>query len=289
MTLILAYMSEDHAVLVSDRRATWVEGKKRVWVDDENKAIVLGGALLMGYTGLARLDDQRVDQWVVEQLADVDPRDYLTSLKGKTQAAIDRMGVPKRLSGHAFIAVGFLSDAAGAPVPVAFEVSNALIGKHGAWVPSRNWAAARGTLDGQPFKLGAYGAPPSEARLRECVRLIGRYRKNRPGRVIGVVEHMVRLAREVAVREPGVSADLSVSVFPRAAFPASDSTIQALKEPVLDVVTLFLPGPETAVRAGTIYGPATISPGYASFGLEVRVGAAEFIGPRRAAGPPAGA
>lgn len=65
MTLILGYISDQYAVLASDRRVTWIDsdGKVTLREDNENKAIVLTGQFIMGYTGFARLGGTKIEQW----------------------------------------------------------------------------------------------------------------------------------------------------------------------------------------------------------------------------------
>jgi hypothetical protein len=56
VTLIVPFISEQFVAVASDRRITWLIGAAPArWEDTENKAIVLAGHFLMGYTGFARL------------------------------------------------------------------------------------------------------------------------------------------------------------------------------------------------------------------------------------------
>jgi hypothetical protein len=52
VTLIVPFMSHEFVALASDRRITWkIGGASKRWEDTENKAIVLVGQFIMGYTG----------------------------------------------------------------------------------------------------------------------------------------------------------------------------------------------------------------------------------------------
>jgi hypothetical protein len=94
--------------LASDRRITWqIGGAAADWEDTENKAVVLCGHFLLGYTGFARLGGVKTEQWVVDQLSGAAPSSYFRVLTTEAQKAVDDLHVPLDRSGHAFVAVGF--------------------------------------------------------------------------------------------------------------------------------------------------------------------------------------
>jgi hypothetical protein len=98
----------EFVALASDRRITWqIGGASARWEDTENKAIVLGGHSLMGYTGFARLAQVKTEQWVVERLTGVDPSACFLVLARETESAVNALGLPLKRSGHAFAAVGY--------------------------------------------------------------------------------------------------------------------------------------------------------------------------------------
>jgi hypothetical protein len=107
--------------------------------------------------------------------------------------------------------------------------------------------------------------------LEETVDVIRRYRKRHPGRMLGVLQLIVNLVRGVAEMNNGVSKDVSVSVLPRQAVPATSysmpSTSGLLSDPIRELTCMFVPARDDVEQA-TGYGPATVCPGGAMFGAE---------------------
>jgi hypothetical protein len=130
VTLIVPFMSHEFVALASDRRITWkIGGASQGWEDTENKAIVLAGHFLMGYTGFARLGQVKTEQWVAEKLSGVDPPSYFTVLAAEAETAVKAMGLPLERAGHAFAAVGYgalRAEGSGELRPFGVTVSNAL-------------------------------------------------------------------------------------------------------------------------------------------------------------------
>lgn len=280
MTLIIGLISEEYVLLASDRRITWISGPDKAKTEDtENKAVLLAGQFLLGYTGFARLGPRgkfKTEQWIVDQLRDVqDPSDYFQTIAAKAGPAIAAMGKPVEESGHAFIAVGFgtnRGDAAG-PQAVGVTISNALGGGYGSWKPRQNFEVTRTSpLNGSnDFRLTLAGLVPPTDHAREAIDLIRRYRKHDPSRILGVAQILVRLIR--SVRHEGVGEDISVSVLPRSAVPASHLTapLDGLKDPVKQLTCVFVPK-DTDPDSASVYLPAAVYPGMATFGGEVWAG-----------------
>src|SRR5690348_14306867 len=113
MTLIVTCISEEYVILASDRRITWVDenGRPLRREDTENKAIILCGHFLMGYTGFAQLDGSKTEQWVSDVLSSVDISQYFRTLTERSEAAVARIrretGLGMAHCGHAFAAVGY--------------------------------------------------------------------------------------------------------------------------------------------------------------------------------------
>lgn len=286
MTLIVAFISDDFAVLASDRRITWqIGGAPGQWEDTENKVAVLDGHMLLGYTGFARLDGQRTEEWILEKLAEADPDQYLPLLEAETAKAIARLRLPLERSGHAYVATGYARDLqTGELRPCMREVSNAL-GGLSPWLPRPHFTTADVNLEGDKFKVRCYGTKPPRALQDETLDLISRYLKRHPKRILGVAQLMVGLIRRVADMDVHVGLDVSVSILPRGAVPADTVSMQAISEPVTELVCGFVPSGHD-VDDMRIIGPAMIWPGLAMYGMEIRFGGEGFIGPRPPATPP---
>jgi hypothetical protein len=223
MTLVLTFFSDQYVVLASDRRVTWFdqEGIPRRREDTENKAIVLCGHFLMGYTGFARLDDKKTEQWVAETLAGIEPSQYFSLLVERAGTAVARIRqahkVRMEASGHAFVAVGYGSfrRAPDRLEACGITVSNALDESYGSWQPRQAFSATRTPLlsSTTDFRLGAFGAPPSHAALSDAVDLIRRYRKRDLSRALGVCQIMVNLIRATAQGNPKPASQHLMSQF----------------------------------------------------------------------------
>jgi hypothetical protein len=276
LTLIVVFLSDEFVALASDRRITWtIGGSSSRWEDTENKAVVLAGQYLLGYTGFARLGGVKTERWITEKLSGADPATYFPVLTSATEAAVNALGLPAERSGHAFIAVGYTAipeDASGALHPSGVTISNALRWGYGTWRPTRTFEAGRVRPSGRyEFRLNAVGIPPSRDLLEKTIDLIRRYRKAQPSKMLGVLQIMVELIRHVAAHDDGVSEDVSVSVLPRSAVPAQHFAMPTksghLPDPFQELTCMFVPANRDAAQA-EVYGPASVSPGLSMYGAE---------------------
>ncbi len=289
MTLILAFISPEYVALASDRRITWTtRGVLQDTEDTENKAVILCGHFLMGYTGLARLGAVKTEQWVVERLVNVtDPSDYFHVLEGEAEAAIRAIRQPPEDKGHAFVAVGYADvrgSTTGEREPVGVVVSNATSpGGYGVWSPRESFHITRTPplIGPDDFKLAALGGgSPPRAVMEEAIDLIRRYRKRRDrSHALGVLQVLVGVIRRVAERNEVVSADVSVSVLPRVAVPALDvsTPLAGTTDPIEKLTCMFIPN-DRSIDSAIVYGPATVCPGVATRGSEVWTGDRPPIG-----------
>ena len=275
ITLILAFLSDEYVALASDRRITWIIGGARNRTEDtENKAVVLCGHFLMGYTGFARLGGVKTERWIVDTLAHVaNPSDYFRVLAAEATQAVAAMKQRRERSGHAFVAVGFAAERGAPPdqkAAIGVEISNATGGGYGRWNPRPTFDITRSPPLAGPddFKLNAQGIVPPRKRLEEAIDVIRRYRKRDRSRIVGVAQVLVGLIRSVT--DDRVGKDISVSVLPRNAVPASEVSLPfgGLKDPVDELTCIFIPEDRDA-NSAIAYSPATVCPGMAAFGGEV--------------------
>ncbi len=275
MTLILAFISEEYVALASDRRITWTIGGARDRTEDtENKAVVLCGHFLMGYTGFARLGGVKTERWIVETLSDIpDPSDYFRVLSVEAQRAVAALKQPRARSGHAFVAVGFAAKRGDPPhkrEAVGVTISNASGGGYGVWRPGPTFEITRTPplVGPDDFRLGAQGIVPPRAQLEEAIDVIRRYRKRDRSRITGIAQVLVRLIRSVTDEQVGD--DISVSILPRAVVPAPTVSIpfHGLRDPVDELTCVFVPKDRDAESA-LAYSPATVCPDLATFGGEI--------------------
>ena len=109
MTLILDCIARDAVFQVSDRRLTDAYGGTVV-DDQSNKAVVVDGRIVFGYTGLAIINGQRTDQWLAQVIADGPTQDMsavANRIRDKATAAFSRLRCPTILKRHAFRGTGW--------------------------------------------------------------------------------------------------------------------------------------------------------------------------------------
>lgn len=278
MTLILGFISPEYVALASDRRITWMKNGKVVRTEDtENKAILLCGHSLMGYTGLAKLGGISTDRWVLEKLSGVEPHNYFEVLRRELQQAIPAARQPLELSGHAFLAAGYgiTRAAPDALVPGGITVSNATGSRYGGWSPRSDVAVTRTPplASDDDFKLEPAGIVPERSAIERAVELIRRYRRRDKSRVVGVLQVLVRLMREVADSDERVGKDISLAVLPRGAVGQGTVTshVGGIADPVTETSCMFVPS-DREVEQADVYEPAIICPGMAMWGSETWFG-----------------
>src|SRR5690606_32390614 len=75
--------------------------------DRANKTVALYGQLLVGMTGLAELDGQPTDEWVIDTLYDTDPTIWPLTLAAAATRSVQGIRASWRGKGLTFVAVGF--------------------------------------------------------------------------------------------------------------------------------------------------------------------------------------
>ena len=180
-------------------------------------------------------------------------------------------------SGHAFAAVGYgalRAEGSGELRPFGVTVSNALGEGEYAWAPAKEFVARKTPplLREDNFLLNAFGMSPPREVIDDTIDLIRRYSKRHPTRVLGVLQLMVDLVRRTADQCEGVSKDVSMSVLPRTAVPATAVAMPVasglLLEPIETLTCMFIPD-GTAVERAAVYGPAIVLPGLMMRGAEI--------------------
>jgi len=113
MTLILSCLTADYAIQVSDRRLTLPDGS--LYDDHSNKAILVNGNIVFGYTGLAFFDRKtRNDEWFLNALGEAYkayPNASLTTtaefIANRATQKIGGMSITPEIKRLAFVGVGW--------------------------------------------------------------------------------------------------------------------------------------------------------------------------------------
>lgn len=129
MTLLLACLTQQYAIQVSDRRVTDLRtGDLRD--DNRNKAVVFMGNHAVCYTGLAEIQRQRTDHWLADVLGEVrhlrSLNQVLRHLAARSSEAFRAFSSSDRAR-HAFLISGWVKfGGSGSQEPYAATISNAL-------------------------------------------------------------------------------------------------------------------------------------------------------------------
>jgi hypothetical protein len=110
MTQVIAAVTQDYALLVADRRLTFLGGQMQgqVMDDDACKLVSLCNVTGIGYTGLAQLDGIPTHEWIAKTLASEtcsDPGGASRILTEHARVALSK--VSKNFRRHTFILVGW--------------------------------------------------------------------------------------------------------------------------------------------------------------------------------------
>lgn len=226
MTLIVFGVTTEYAVLASDRRmVTMIRGVPLRQEDTALKTFFLRGQLLMGYTGLAMLDDVSMEQWVAERLGGVTPNEVPGVLRDEMQAYYRRhpevAGIP-----HHFRLAGFAYNPEKQPDrwPIGYEIGNCDWRAMGDVVKATNvtdeFHSRQNVFGNRVQAVGAVGSPYS---LRSLQALEGKVRQARRANPMDpslVFDAIVKFMRGVARRSKGmVGETILITSVPREAVP----------------------------------------------------------------------
>ncbi len=155
MTLVLSAASRDAVVMVADRRITDAR-TGHVYDELKNKLVVYQDKFVFGFTGLAHLDRQPVDEWLARGLR-AHPN-FETAVNAIAQRAAQILsqtpaGVPRH---QAFVGVGWARVRGDSTRPIWICVSNAWDPSKDAWLSSPGSTfevTARQIRPGKPWAL----------------------------------------------------------------------------------------------------------------------------------------
>lgn len=273
MTLITGVLTDEYVALMSDRRVTTRVGTRIVSQEDTDvKAIALGGQFLMGFTGLARIADLRVEAWASSVLRDVKPEDYFEVLGRRIEEVFVREGQAGKIP-HAFLAVGYASLRAGDPVnPLSITISNSFDsrGRFSTAVPvSPHFSLSFERLENRRQLVVPAGYPIHDTARRALAHRIRVVVKGSPGNPALTVGPLLMALRDTSRRSGGsVGTAALFASMPRCALP--DYSIAAGEVDYRrQVASVFLPDEAQNAGDGVTYMPALINQQMHVFGMKV--------------------
>jgi hypothetical protein len=252
-----------------------MEGTKiRSQEDTDTKTFNLYGQFLMGFTGLARIDDLRMERWVSDILQGAPTEEYFNILAREINAAFDRLGLSGRLP-HAFQAVGYgRLEPDGSIYPLCITISNS-VDPDGFFSRS---ALAPGfrvhveSLGNRRQAIGSVGWPMRESISRALAHRVRVVCKGDAGNPSLSVSPLVMALRDTArVSANHVGNAVLFASLPRCAVPSPGMTAGKV-DYRRQAVSLFIPEAARGPEGGMIYMPAIINPQMHIYGFRIYPG-----------------
>jgi hypothetical protein len=212
MTLIGALATSDFVAQVSDRRLT-LAGKP--FDETANKSVVLCSHMAFGYSGLAVLGQERVDDWLVRVLLETKMgpiSEIFLHVIAQANEAVSSLGLQASKKHLAIIVTGWVQASRGeAYVPFIANISNGLDSNWRWMETARDEFTCQllrlDDLDNKVVALYWLGQPvPKRIEMRTRRSLRKRRKKGAGPRL--AVQMLVDAIREVAANNAAVGSDL---------------------------------------------------------------------------------
>jgi hypothetical protein len=294
VTLILSLLTDKYVVLVSDRRITWTtqdKATKEIKVekqeDSDTKTFNLYGQFLMGFTGIARFRGHRLERWVSDTLANVEPGESFLAIRNGLIDEFRRVGPGERKVRQAFLSVGYVTHrGSGYMRPVRVLVSNSL-DANGQWsskVPVSKFEVAAEPLGNRRRLLTSVGYDVKDDLRKEAVEVLRKIVQQHPDDPLPAAGILVQCLRITAAASDGwVGSNAMVATLPRGAVPApyitmplAPSAIDGRNQPL----AFYLRQEAKTQNEAEFYAPALIRTDFHSIGA--------MFDPERLPAPPEG-
>ena len=217
MTLILSAVAGDYAVQVSDRRLTQGNG---VLSDETNKAVLFCGRSAFAYTGLAKMGNVPMDEWLTRALVNARTQslsDAVHSVAQQATVGFQKIRYSRKVKRHAFVGVGWTQLRNETFVsPIICSVSNAL-DENGNWLDeARDEFSIKYTIGpGQPcFNVVSYGQTLPAKDLSQLRRKIRKCFERKTGPE-PIVKYLTNEILRIAGRNSKVGKSLMVVCLPK--------------------------------------------------------------------------
>lgn len=210
MTLIVSVLTPDVVFQVSDRRLilTAQDGTRQPSEEVATKAVVFCNRAVFGYTGDAVVDGKPTNEWIADQLKNVN--DLGVGLE-KMRSRLDKIHF-RLTHGLTICAVGFRRELDGSATRYFAMVTNHMQDGEFVSTPQRRFESR--VLPLAPSQGGRIVPMPPGWLTRERIeRLVADVQAASTGAAIELVADAIR---EVASTDMAVGEDLMVSVLPKA-------------------------------------------------------------------------
>lgn len=212
MTLVLSCLTRDVVYQIADRRLTDLGPPHGVIDDEANKAVVVGGRLVFGYSGLGQIGiaptDERTDLWLARVIARGSTDDMAKVAERIRVAATEAFREIKchgSLKRQVFQGVGWFRLKGETDLtPGIITVHNAIDSRSGVWLPD---ARSEFTVNTQfPTRLpggcilNSVGTPVHRHEKDAIVRLVRKSIKHKTSTPATVASSLVSSVRWLSSR-----------------------------------------------------------------------------------------
>lgn len=277
MTLILACLTKDAVFQVSDRRLTKLVPPGEVVDDERNKAVLVNGRVVLGYTGLSEICGERADDWIARVISSDSTDDMARVAERIREAAtkdFDRMRLPPQLKYHAFQGVRWFRLKGEADLrPGIMTIDNGIDQGTGSWLPSplKEFRVSTQFPESTPGGCILYsvGVAPSPGEKGAVVRLVRKCVKHRRATFGTVVYALVRSMRWLSSRNPLIGAGVMAVCLPKRSVEASEASggVIMVAGPPMESTPTFLY--VSATGSTTYFGPHFVAGAAVITGFEV--------------------
>lgn len=298
MTLVIAVLTQNYVILASDRRIsrpivdpTSPRGFRIEARDSDIKTVTLDHRYLLGFSGIARINDFRMEATLVEWLEPPVPSImYFETIRDRIQEYFDDKQLFDMNVSHAFVGAGFVHDPRGNRwITESTMVSNSFDSndEYSNVFISRNFRVVTKRLFGNRPTIRTVGAEIPTLEYQQLQRALIKATNQHPRDPQPMFQPMIRALRATAAINPTVSKEMILSSLPRVAVPIeASSTYMGVPTDFTQAEfnTTITAGSEQFLR-GMQYTPAFIRPdGANSMAGVMRIGP----GPIEFGPPPAG-
>jgi hypothetical protein len=232
MTLVLSCATPEYIVQVSDRHLTWPNGQ--LADDNTNKVVLFCRRVAFAYTGLAEIDGEKTDEWLMDVLATSNSlSEARSAIESSATKAFQRIPLPNSQKRHAFVGVGWtLLTPEDQPRAIICSISNAQ-NDRGEWLSEARDSFSQRCmilpelnlcwLEDAGYRLKISEKRELEHQIKDCVE-----HKTGPKPIARL---LMRAVRQVADRSERVGHNLLVVSLPKNAVSFESGEFIVLNAP----------------------------------------------------------
>lgn len=278
MTLVLTCLTRDAIFQVSDRRLTRSAPPFEIVDDEANKAVVVEGRVVFGYTGLARIQTERTDDWLARVIGSESTNDMAQIARRIKDAATQefvRMNLPAQFKYHAFQGAGwFRLKGEDYLRPGTIVIDNGF--DHRTWTALPSPLAEFRVSTSFPEKmrgecvLSSIGFVPSAEEKAAIVRLVRKCVKHRHSTFRTVLHALINSMRWLSSRHWSIGPGLMAVCLPKKCVQILEESgqVMMLAGPPTDYAATFLY--VSATGSTTIFGPHFVGDGSIAMNFRAR-------------------